>query len=136
MHPKQTEELMRKPNHVFVFGSNLAGIHGAGAAKTAVDQYGAIRGCGKGFQGRCYAIPTKDKNIRTLPLYDIEKHVEQFLKYANSHPELTFVLTAIGCGLAGYSPSEIGPLFKHSPKNVVIPNQFIEFVDRDQENLA
>lgn len=128
MDPKLAENLMSKPNHVFVFGSNLAGIHGAGAARAALRKYGAIWGCGIGFQGRSYAIPTKDENIKTLPLYEIKKHVEQFLKYAKSHPEITFVLTPIGCGLAGYSPSQIAPFFKDASKNVLMPNQFSEFI--------
>jgi hypothetical protein len=102
---------------IFVFGSNLAGRHGKGAALHARRNCGAIYGQGTGRQGQSYAIPTKDKQIRTLPLYLIAAYVGDFLFYANSHPELQFVVTRIGCGLAGYRDEQIAPMFKGAPSN-------------------
>jgi hypothetical protein len=112
-------------NMVFVFGSNLAGRHGAGAARWAKLNRGAIYGCGEGMQGDSYAIPTKDHNIRTLPLDYIKIYVETFLNYARNNPEITFHLTPIGCGLAGYEPEQIAPMFADAPPNVVKPKEFI-----------
>ena len=103
---------------IFVFGSNEAGIHGAGAAKAAYMHHGAIWGRGWGLQGNSFAIPTKDWNIVTLPLIKIEQYVTWFLDYTCEHPELVFQVTRIGCGLAGYTDSQIGPMFKGAPKNV------------------
>jgi hypothetical protein len=98
---------------IFVFGSNLAGRHGKGAAKWALQHRGAIYGQGEGLQGQSYAIPTKDKLIKTLPA---------------DHPEMIFQLTPIGCGLAGYSPADIAPMFLvHGAAlhNVILPEEFI-----------
>ncbi len=103
---------------IFVFGSNLAGRHGKGAALTAVKDYGAIYGHGEGPQGWAYAIPTKDWDLKTLPLGDIQTYVERFLSYAREHPELQFKVTRIGCGLAGYSDQQIAPFFRGAPANV------------------
>lgn len=114
---------------IFVFGSNLAGRHGKGAAKFALLNHGAIYGQGEGIQGNSYAIPTKDKNIKTLPLPFIRTYVEKFKGYARQHPEMTFQLTPIGCGLAGYKYSDIGPMFKNSPPNVIIPDEFKGYID-------
>lgn len=102
---------------VFVFGSNLAGIHGAGAAKYAVEQRGAAWKKGTGHHGNSYAIPTKDQRIETLPLEVIEFYVDKFCDYATEHPELEFQVTQIGCGLAGYKPEQIAPMFAHAPDN-------------------
>jgi hypothetical protein len=112
---------------IFVFGSNLAGRHGAGAAKFAVQNHGAVYGQGWGLQGNSFAIPTKDAEIRTLPLSFIRTYVEKFKAYAREHPEMTFQLTPIGCGLAGYKPSDIGPMFANAPSNVVLPDEFKEY---------
>ena len=101
----------------FVFGSNLAGIHGAGAARYAVLHHGAIMGQGTGFQGDSYGIPTKDHHIRTLPLESIAFDVLWFLKYAKLHPETIFHVTQIGCGLAGLEPKDIAPMFHDAPAN-------------------
>ncbi|MEI7781336.1 MAG: hypothetical protein WCJ18_05350 [Planctomycetota bacterium] len=111
-------------NEVFVFGSNLAGLHGGGAAKVALERFGAERANGIGHRGQSYAIPTKDELIETLPLEEIGEHVAEFLEYAMTKPELTFLVTQIGCGLAGYSPEDIGPLFSNVPDNVVLPEAF------------
>lgn len=100
-----------KPNEVFVFGSNERGIHGAGAALYAAANFGAIHGCGFGHFGQSFAIPTKDYRIKTLSLERIEDYVQMFKAYAHNHQEFLFRVTAIGCGLAGYSPRDVAPLF-------------------------
>jgi hypothetical protein len=110
--------------NVFVFGSNLAGRHGKGAALFALKNHGAIYGQGIGFQGRSYAIPTKDADLRTLPLDTIASFVKHFLAYADAYPELTFNVTPIGCGLAGYKPTDIAPMFRDVPHNVILPKEF------------
>ncbi|VOH55989.1 hypothetical protein MIJ3_00375 [Pseudomonas phage vB_PaeM_MIJ3] len=102
---------------IFVFGSNEAGRHGAGAAKFALQRKGAIYGIGVGHHGQSYAIPTKDHNIITLPYADIEKYVKQFLEYAKNNPQLQFQVTRIGCGLAGFTDNEIAPLFVTASDN-------------------
>ena len=109
---------------IFVFGSNLAGRHGAGSAKAAAQHHGAIYGCGVGKQGNSYAIPTKDRNLRVLPLARIKKHVAAFLEYALAHPEWQFDVVAIGCGLAGYKPEQIAPMFAGAASNVHLPPEF------------
>lgn len=110
---------------IFVFGSNLAGRHGAGAALHARKNHGAIYGQGIGRQGNSYGIPTKDERLKTLPLNEIRKYVDQFIKYAKENPDLKFQLTAIGCGLAGYQPEDIAPMFNGAPKNVIKPEVFL-----------
>ncbi len=111
---------------IFVFGSNLEGRHGKGAALEAIQNHGAIYGQGRGRQGNSYAIPTKETPYKTLPLHEIEDYVVEFLFYAEQHPELEFQVTAIGCGLAGYDPKDIAPMFqKHTP-NVHLPAVFKE----------
>lgn len=102
---------------IFVFGSNLAGIHGAGAARYAANNLGAMYGVGIGITGQCYALPTKDHKIRTMPLSRIEGYVNQFIEYAKAHPEQEFKITRVGCGLAGYKDSQVAPLFKDAPVN-------------------
>lgn len=97
---------------IFVFGSNSSGFHGASAAKYAMLHHHAVYGIGKGIQGGSYAIPTKNKKIRTLPLTEIKKHVDDFLQYVDEHPQIHFFVTAVGTGLAGYKHSEIAPMFK------------------------
>jgi hypothetical protein len=111
---------------IFVFGSNLAGRHGAGAAKFAVENHKAIYGIGVGLQGDSYGIPTKDQNIKTLPLETIQLYVNQFIDFARLTPDLLFNVTAIGCGLAGYNPSQIAPMFSSASglSNVRLPEEF------------
>ena len=109
---------------IFVFGSNLAGRHGKGAALFARQRHGAVYGQGVGLQGNSYAIPTKDEQLRTLPLEEIRRYVEQFKAFARQHPELTFQVTAIGCGLAGYRPPQIAPMFADAPANCILPDEF------------
>jgi hypothetical protein len=112
---------------IFVFGSNLAGIHGAGAARFAVINHGARYRQGEGLQGNSYGIPTKDHHINTLPLSEIAKHVEVFKAFALEHPDLTFEVTRIGCGLAGYTDSDIAPMFKGAPVNCQLPEGWRDF---------
>ena len=106
---------------IFVFGSNLAGIHGAGAALQAVKEYGAIYGHGIGRQGSSYGIPTKGHGIQTLPLGNIGEHVLDFLSYAREHGDEEFFVTRIGCGLAGYKDEDIAPMFVDAPSNCDLP---------------
>lgn len=111
---------------IFVFGSNLAGRHGKGAALYARQHHGAVYGQGIGRQGNSYAIPTKDGELNTLPLRDIRGYVNAFISYACRNSDLQFRLTPIGCGLAGYNPADIAPMFAHAPANVIIPDEFKE----------
>jgi hypothetical protein len=114
-----------EPSQVFVFGSNESGRHGMGAAKTAL-QWGAKFGVADGLQGHTYGIPTKGVTMQTLPLSRIKVYVDRFIEFAKKHPELTFLVTEIGCGLAGYVPNQIAPLFMDAVniKNVHLPDNF------------
>lgn len=111
---------MDKP--IFVFGSNLAGRHGKGAALAARQQHGAIYGVGVGRTGNAYAIPTKDRNLRTLPLESIASHVRGFIDYASANQDLNFQVTRVGCGLAGYTDQQIAPMFSNAPNNCQLPD--------------
>lgn len=113
-------------NQIFVFGSNLSGRHGKGAAKTALG-WGAKWGQAKGLQGRTYGIPTKDASIkRTLTIEEIKPFVDEFIEFVKANPNLIFLVTEIGCGLAGYKPKDIAPLFAEcvNLKNVKLPQRF------------
>jgi hypothetical protein len=114
---------------VFVFGSNLAGRHGRGAALEARQNWGARYGQGVGMQGNSYAIPTKDRDLRPLPLAAIEEEVKIFLRIAElmgyAH---RYLGTRIGCGLAGYTDAQIAPMFRGAPPNVVLPPEWKEFL--------
>lgn len=114
-------------DEIFVFGSNLAGRHGKGAALEARLKYGAKHSVGVGRTGNAYAIPTKDATLQVLPLYQIKRHVEDFLRYARTNWHLTFKVTAIGTGLAGYTHPEIGPMFKFAPSNCNLPEEWREY---------
>lgn len=115
---------------VFVFGSNLSGIHGKGAAEYAYAHKGAVWGQGEGYQGNSYAIPTKSHasaltgRFKTLSLPEINEHVESFLQFARDRSDLLFQLTPIGCGLGRYTFEAIAPMFADAPSNVIIPWQF------------
>lgn len=111
---------------VFVFGSNLAGRHGKGAALWARQNRGAIYGQPSGIQGNSYAIPTKDENLKTLPLAIIRGFVGEFIYFAEKYWMKTFQLTPIGCGLAGYSREDIEPMFETAPDNVLWPPEWGE----------
>jgi len=116
-----TRKFVLRPGHIFVFGSNLAGIHGAGAANTAFRLYGAIRGRGQGLMGHSYALPTKDKNMRPLALDVIDAFVMTFIETARHNPSLSFFVTRVGCGLAGYKDEQIAPMFASAPSNCDLP---------------
>lgn len=118
-----------KPGEIFVFGSNLAGRHGKGAALTAVRDHGAVYGIGVGPVGASFAIPTKDFDLKTLPLEAIRQHVDLFIEYASAHPETEFFVTALGTGLAGYSHSDIAPMFARAPNNCRLPPEWLPFVE-------
>lgn len=117
-----------KPLEIFVFGSNLAGRHGAGAAKLAHNHFGFPAGVGEGLHGQAYAIPTKSLKLKTLHLERINWGIIDFLTCAVWHPRRIFLVTEIGCGLAGYEPKDIAPLFfkHHIPENVLLPRRFEE----------
>ena len=106
------------PGEIFVFGSNLKGRHAGGAAYAAYRKFGAVMGQGVGLQGKSYAIPTMQGGVETIKPY-----VDKFIDFARSHPELTFLVTRIGCGIAGFTDDEIAPLFKnaHDAENIVLP---------------
>ena len=110
-----------KDGEVFVFGSNKEGMHGNGAARIAYEEFGAEWGVGVRMTGQCYAIPTMDRSIDI-----IRRHVDDFTAYALEHPELTFLVTRIGCGIAGWRDSEIAPLFEEASAldNVALPEEF------------
>lgn len=111
-----------------VFVSNLAGRHGKGAAKFARDYLMADTGTGYGFTGFCFAIPTKGYNLEVLPLEEIEEYVRLFKINAKQEPNITFYVTKIGCGLAGYNDHEIAPLFKGSPSNCKFHNDWKKYL--------
>ena len=110
-----------RENEVFVFGSNLAGMHAGGAAHLAFRKFGAVWGQGVGLQGRSYAIPTMQEGVET-----IRPHVEAFIGFAREHPQLKFLVTQIGCGIAGFSPRQIAPLFESARhvENIFLPSCF------------
>ena len=112
-------------DEVFVFGSNLAGMHGGGAAATAHRCFGAVWGKGVGLQGQSYAIPTMQGGVKTIKPY-----VDEFIVFAKSHPELRFLVTKIGCGIAGFREEQIAPLFAEAidVKNIILPRDFVEII--------
>lgn len=118
-------------SRVFVFGSNLAGVHGAGSARHALDSCGAEWGVGVGLRGSSYAIPTKDRNIRSMSPEAIRPYVSEFLAFAREHPEMTFDVVAIGCGLAGFRPEQIAPMFNGAPANCNLPPEFSAVLEAD-----
>lgn len=112
-----------EPNQIFVFGSNLQGHHAGGAARVAHRKFGAIWGQGVGLQGQSYAIPTMQGGVETIKPY-----VDEFIQFAKNHQEYTFLVTRIGCGIAGFKDSEIAPLFRDAVNcgNVILPRSFAE----------
>lgn len=113
-------------NQVFVFGSNLAGMHGGGAARIARLRFGAVMGNGAGMQGRSYAIPTMQGGTET-----IQPYVDEFIAFAKSHPKMKFLVTRIGCGIAGFDAADIAPLFRGAMKvqNISLPKDFWDCLD-------
>lgn len=116
---------MNNGKNIFVFGSNLSGRHGAGAAKEAKEHWNADYGVGIGIQGQAYAIPTKDHHLSVLPITTIKYHVDDFIDYAKQHSDLTFLVTAVGTGLAAYPVERIAPLFAKCPGNCVLPSLYL-----------
>ena len=112
-------------NEIFVFGSNLRGMHGGGAARIAYQHFGAIYGQGVGLQGQSYAIPTMQGGTETIRPY-----VDEFIQFAKQHPEMTFLVTRIGCGIAGFDAEDIAPLFANAVdvENIHLPQDFWEIL--------
>lgn len=131
--------LNMEQDDVFVFGSNLSGVHGAGAAKFAFNQLGYPWGKMFGFNKdmTAFAIPTKDINIETLPLKDIEEFVTRFIGYAKNYKKHRFLVTEIGCGLAGYTPEDIAPMFKNTitMENICLPKRFWNVLLKSETNF-
>ena len=119
------EEL--EPGEIFVFGSNLEGAHGGGAALLAYRKWGAIWGQGAGLQGQTYGIPTMHGGPE-----DIRPYVDEFIRFAIAHPELTFLVTEIGCGIAGFEPKDIAPLFEKAipVSNIHLPARFWQVLEK------
>lgn len=113
------------PGEIFVFGSNLAGMHGGGAARLAYQKFGAVWGKGVGLHGRSYAIPTMHGGVERIAPY-----VDEFIVFARNRPDLTFLVTEIGCGIAGFTPEEIAPLFSRARdvENIHLPARFLELL--------
>lgn len=109
------------PGEIFVFGSNLEGAHGGGAARLAWKKWGAVWGQGTGLQGQTYGIPTMHGGPEAIRPY-----VEKFIRFASSHPQMTFLVTEVGCGIAGFTPAEIAPLFANAVDvpNIHLPRRF------------
>ena len=105
------------PGEIFVFGSNLAGVHGRGAARTALDEYGAEWKNPIGLQGSSFAIPTKDAIIKPLPIEYVKEFIKNFILFAKTNPDLNFFVTRVGCGLANFDDKLIAPMFKKAPSN-------------------
>ena len=119
-----------KSNEVFVFGSNLAGQHLGGAALLAKEKFGAELGVGEGMTGQCYALPTKDENIETLPIAEIHKVIEQLRETVGNNRDKFFIITAVGCGLAGYEAKDIAPMFENfiNFENISLPQSFVDVI--------
>ena len=117
------------PNEVFVFGSNLQGMHGGGAARLAYREFGADWGQGVGVFGQSYAIPTMQGGVETIKPY-----VDDFIEFAKKHNELVFLVTEIGCGIAGFTPQEIAPLFSlaiiEDIQNIYLPESFYAVIEQ------
>ncbi|HBT84889.1 MAG: hypothetical protein PHO13_08290 [Fermentimonas sp.] len=114
-------------NEIFVFGSNLEGSHGGGAALIAFEKFGAIWGQGVGLQGSSYGIPTMHGGVD-----EIHPYVDEFIGFAKNNPELTFLVTRVGCGIAGFHDSEIAPLFSEAKNvtNIYLPESFWEVINK------
>jgi hypothetical protein len=113
-----------EPGEVFVFGSNIHGMHMGGAARVALERFGAVWGVGEGLQGQSYALPTMEG------IDNLVKAVDRFIIFARQHPELRFLVTAVGCGIAGYTPEQVAPFFKPAIdlQNVYLPQSFWDII--------
>ncbi|ANF81470.1 hypothetical protein A3K93_04215 [Acinetobacter sp. NCu2D-2] len=117
-------------NTVFVFGSDMAGQHNDGAAKTAVEHFGALQGVGRGWSGQSYAIPTMNEHLQQMPLSQIQHYINDFKIYTKNHPKIQYFITSLGCGIAGYKIEEIAPMFKGISRNVILPQSFRPFIEK------
>ena len=115
-----------EPGEVFVFGSNPQGAHGGGAARFAHDRFGAVWGQGEGLQGQSYGIDT----MSGLGVF--REHALRFLDFAREHPELRFLVTEVGCGIAGYTPDQVAGFFRGAPDNVVLPKSFVDVLRKEE----
>ena len=113
-----------KPNEVFVFGSNLAGNHAGGAAYQAQRDFGAETGVGEGLTGQCYAFPTLNTDFSKVTNTQLKESRRKLYKTAEDHPNKTFLLTKVGCGIAGFSEEKIKKLFINAPKNIIKPEEW------------
>lgn len=113
-----------KTNEIFVFGSNLAGNHAGGAAFQAFRDFNAEWGTGEGLTGHCYAFPTMDNTMRPLTMSQLKKIRTRFYKVVDQHPDMAFLLTKVGCGIAGFSEEKIQKLFVNAPKNIIKPKEW------------
>lgn len=129
--PEHITEL--QPNEVFVFGSNYEGLHFGGAAFLAFRKFGAKLGKGVGLYGQSYAIPTMQGGVDT-----IQPYVDEFIAFAKQHPELTFLVTRIGCGIAGLTAEEIAPSFAHAMDitNILLPEEFAQIINDEHERFC
>lgn len=109
---------------IFVFGSNLAGSHGGGAARQAREQFGAEDGVGEGLTGQCYAFPTLDKELKQVPRFLLLLKVYLLYKCCEDNPDKEFLLTKVGTGIAGYKEEDMKGLFTNPPKNLVLPDNW------------
>ena len=123
-------------NQVFVFGSNLAGLHRGGAARTAKDFFGALQGVGRGWSGQSFAIPTLNEHFQPMPLSQIQHYIDDFKIYTQNHPKFTYFVTSVGCGGAGYRPNDIAPFFRGISDNVILPISFKTFIELDEPRLV
>ena len=113
-------------NEVFVFGSNLGGFHGGGAASVALHSFGAVWGQGVGLQGQSYAIPTMHGGTDKIKPY-----VDEFIAFAREHRDMKFLVTPIGCGIAGFTAREMAPLFVAAidVENIILPESFVKVIE-------
>jgi hypothetical protein len=125
------DNTLPEDDSIFVFGSNLRGVHGAGAAAEAVRSFGAKWGKGRGLQGKSYAIPTKNQRIESLSLEQIRFEVEDFVQFTHNNPHLRFFVTRVGCGLAGYKDEQIAPMFR-SARNCSFAEEWKPFLIIEQ----
>ncbi|MFW2097730.1 hypothetical protein ACG9ZL_16115 [Acinetobacter sp. ULE_I057] len=121
---------------VFVFGSNMAGTHQGGAAKSAHLHFGATKGVGRGWAGQSFAIPTMNEHLQQMPLSQIQHYIDDFKIYTKNHPKIKYFITSVGCGVAGYKVEEIAPMFKGISRNVIFPASFRPFVEKTLPKLT
>ena len=121
--PDQIDELPE--GSCFVFGSNAQGIHAGGAARTAVEKFGAVMGVGEGLQGQSYALPTMGSGM------ELAHAAARFIQYAQQHPDMRFYLTKVGCGIARRTPADVAPFFAGAPANVIMPREFATILEGD-----